>query len=583
MRIKKVKASDLKRLLRYLKNYKGYALLALLFGLISGVGTVLSTYLVGLGIDTLIGAGEVQFNELFRILIFLGTAYGFAVIGQWLVHLFSNQVSFKVVRDLRIDTFNRLNYLPLSFYDTTAHGNIVSRFTNDLESLSEALVLTINNLFIGIIIICTALVFMLFLSPILTLVVLLMTPFFFLIGWLVAKFSQKYFTKQQNVLGDLSGYASEMITGLKVVKAFNYEAPMESQFNKMNQELYGWGQKAQFTSSITNPASRFIDHIAYLLIGVVGGVMILNGSAAITVGTISSFVIYSSQFSKPFIEISGIMTQIQTALAGLKRIYKIIDMPLEKPDAKDARTLKNPKGKIEFENVSFSYDSTTSLIENLNIKVSPGETVAIVGQTGAGKSTLINLLMRFYELDSGMIKVDGKNINDYTRDSLRQSFGMVLQETWLFNGTVKENISYSKPDATDEEIVKAAKAAYAHEYIKRLPNGYDTLLGNKGVSLSTGQQQLLTIARVMLADPSMLILDEATSSVDTLTEMRIQTAFLKMMEGRTSFVIAHRLSTIKEADTILVMQDGKVVEIGSHNELMKQNGYYYNLHESQFK
>lgn len=583
MRVKKVKVSDLKRLMGYLKNYKGYALLALFFGLVSGVGTVLSTYLVGLGIDTLIGTGEVQFDVLFKILIYLGTAYGFAVIGQWLVHLFSNQVSFKVVRDLRIDTFNRLNYLPLSFYDTTAHGNVVSRFTNDLESLSEALVLTINNLFIGIIIICTSLAFMLYLSPILTFVVLLMTPFFFLIGWLVAKYSQKYFTKQQNILGDLSGYASEMITGLKVVKAFNYEAPMESQFNEMNKELYDWGQKAQFTSSITNPASRFIDHMSYLLIGVVGGVLILNGSPTVTVGTISSFVIYSSQFSKPFIEISGIMTQIQTALAGLQRIYKIIDMPLEKPDTQDAVTLQDPEGKVEFENVSFSYDPSTTLIEDLNIEIRPGETVAIVGQTGAGKSTLINLLMRFYELDSGAIKVDEKNINSYTRDSLRQSFGMVLQDTWLFNGTVKENISYGKSDATDEEILKAAKAAYAHGFIERLPNGYDTVLGNKGISLSSGQQQLLTIARVMLADPPMLILDEATSSVDTLTEIRIQTAFLKMMEGRTSFVIAHRLSTIREADVILVMQDGSVVEIGSHDELVKQQGYYYNLHESQFK
>lgn len=583
MKQPKVKPSDLKRLSAYLKNYKGLIILALVFGLITGIGTILSTYLVGLGIDTLVGAGEVRFDELFTVLWWLGIAYIASVLAQWLVHVFSNHVSFKIVRDLRIDTFDKLNELPLSFFDTTAHGNVVSRFTNDLESLSEALVLALNNLFTGVIIILTALVVMFYLSPVLTLTVVLMTPFYFLIGSLVAKYSQKNFSKQQNILGDLSGYTSEMITGQKVVKAFNYEPVMESNFEKMNLDLYNWGQKAQFTSSITNPASRFVDHMSYLLIGVVGGILILNGSGSVTVGIISSFIIYSSQFSKPFIEISGIMTQIQTAIAGLRRIYRILDMPLEVPDSKEATLLNDPKGQVEFKDVSFSYKPDTSLINNLSISVEAGQTVAIVGQTGAGKSTLINLLMRFYELDEGEIDIDGKSITSYTRDSLRKSFGMVLQDTWLFNGTVKDNIGYGKHGATDEEIIEAAKSAYAHSFIERLPDGYNTQLGNKGISLSTGQQQLLTIARVMLADPPMLILDEATSSVDTLTEIRIQTAFLKMMEGRTSFVIAHRLSTIREADVILVMQDGDVVEVGSHDELMSEQGYYYNLHESQFK
>ncbi|MFC6464302.1 ABC transporter ATP-binding protein [Marinilactibacillus sp. GCM10026970] len=583
MKKKKIHPSDLKRLMVYLKNYKVIAIVALVFGIVSGVGTVASTYLIGLSIDTLVGAGEVEFSALYRVLIWLGVAYLVTVLSQWLVRVLSNQVSFKIVRDLRIDTFYKLNQLPLSFFDRTSHGNVVSRFTNDLESLSEALVLILSNLFTGVIIILASLGFMLYLSPILTLVIVLITPLFFLVGWLVAKYSQKYFTKQQNILGDLSGYASEMITGQKVVKAFSYEAEMEKTFQGMNLDLYNWGQKAQFTSSVTNPASRFIDHVAYLLIGVVGGVLVINGTGSVTIGTISSFVIYSSQFSKPFIEISGIMTQVQTAIAGLSRIFKIIDTPVERQDESDAIVLDKPQGKVDFKDVSFSYDPKTTLIEYLTISVEPGETVAIVGQTGAGKSTLINLLMRFYELDKGTIEIDGVDSTKYTRDSLRTSFGMVLQDTWLFNGTVKENIRYGKPNATDEEIIEAAKSAYAHSFIERLPKGYDTKLGNKGISLSTGQQQLLTIARVMLADPPMLILDEATSSVDTLTEIRIQTAFLKMMDGRTSFVIAHRLSTIREADVILVMDKGSVVEVGNHDELMKEKGYYYRLHESQFK
>lgn len=583
MKKKTIRPSDLNRLLRYLKKYKLTAIAALFFGVVSGVGTVLSTYLIGTGIDTLVGAGEVNFDILTRILLWLGTAYLITLLSQWLVRVLANQVSFKVVRDLRMDTFKKLNQLPLSFFDQTVHGNVVSRFTNDLESLSEALVLILSNLFTGIIIILSALGFMLYLSPVLTLVVLSVTPLFFLVGWLVAKHSQKYFSQQQNVLGNLSGYASEMITGQKVVKAFNYEEKMEETFQEMNLELYNWGQKAQFASSITNPASRFIDHVAYLMIGVIGGLLVINNVGAVTIGTISSFVIYSSQFSKPFIEISGIMTQVQTAIAGLNRIYKIIDTPNEVPDTKEAVVMENPQGKVEFKNVSFSYDPNIDLIKKLSISVEAGETVAIVGQTGAGKSTLINLLMRFYELDEGMIEIDGKDSTRYTRDSLRKSFGMVLQDTWLFDGSVKDNIRYGKPEASDEEIITAAKSAYAHSFIERLPNGYDTKLGNKGISLSTGQQQLLTIARVMLADPPMLILDEATSSVDTLTEVRIQTAFLKMMEGRTSFVIAHRLSTIREADVILVMDQGTVVEVGNHDTLMQKKGYYHRLHESQFK
>lgn len=582
MSARKLKSKDLKRLLRYLTHYRGYIVLVLLCGAVAGIGTVAATYYTGVGIDTLLGAGEVRFSELYRVLILLGITFFSSILAQWLINVFANQVSFQAVKDLRIETFAKLNQLPLSFFDNMAHGNVISRFTNDLESLSEALTLALNNLFSGGVIVLSALGFMLYLSPTLTFIVLGTTPLVFLIGWIVARLSQKNFTQQQRILGELSGYVSEVVNNQKVVKAFHHEQAVEEQFQEINSRLYTWGQKAQFTSSITNPAARFVDHLTYLLIGMIGGLLVINGTGNVTVGTVSSFVIYSAQFSKPFIEISGIMTQIQTASAGLKRIFEVLDTDPEIPDAENAEILEGPAGAVHFEDVSFSYNPEVPLIEHLNMTVQPGETIAIVGQTGAGKSTLINLLMRFYELNEGKISVDGQNVTAYTRDSLRQSFGMVLQDTWLFNGTVKENIAYGKPDATDDEIISAAKSALAHSFIEKLPYGYDTNLSSSGVSISSGQQQLLTIARVMLADPPMLILDEATSSVDTLTEIRIQTAFLRMMKGRTSFVIAHRLSTIREADMIVVMNQGQIVEIGNHEQLLNKKGYYYKLHESQF-
>ncbi len=429
-----------------------------------------------------------------------------------------------------------------------------------------------------------SLVSMFYLNTILTIVVLIGTLFIFIANWIIAKSTQNKFQEQQSITGDLTGYISETISGQKIVKAFQYESRSQKNFEDINKKLYIVGQKAQFASSLTNPISRFIDHLIYISIGFSGALLFIYGYKNITVGLITSFIIYSTQFSKPFIDLSGLMTQIQTALAGLSRIFEIVDSKEEKSDENNIILKDDIKGYVEFKNIYFSYNKNVELIKNFSLNVKPGETVAIVGKTGAGKSTIVNLLMRFYDLDSGEITVDNIPIQNITRDSLRQSFGMVLQDTWLFDGTIKENLIFGNLDATDEEVISACKASSIHSFIERLPDKYNTLIGSSGVKISEGQRQLLTIARTMISKPPMLILDEATISVDTLTEIQIQDAFLKMMKGRTSFVIAHRLSTIKEADKILVMDNGKVVEIGSHNELLnKENSYYKKLYEAQFE
>lgn len=581
--LKKIKTNDIKRVLPYLLHYRSSISWALLCGLIGGVTSVSATYYTGKAIDAFVGKGQVLFSDLFHVLLLLGLAFLLATITQWLIIYFSNQVAYRAVKDLRIATFDKITKLPLSFFDNTPHGNVISRFTNDLDSISDAVSITLNNLFSGVVIVFVSLGFMLYLSPILTLIVLVTTPLIFLIAWIVAFLSQKNFTKQQQIVGEISGFVSEMVTNQKVVTAFHHEEQVQEDFEKINQRLYTWGQKAQFTSSITNPSARFVDHLSYLLIGVIGGVLVVNGNGAVSVGTVSSFVIYSSQFSKPFIELSGITTQIQTATAGLRRVFEVLDSKEEIPDESDALELENVRGEVQFKHVAFSYSPDRPLIRDFNLAVKPGETVAIVGQTGAGKSTLVNLLMRFYELNSGAIEIDGQPITRYTKNSLRRSFGMVLQDTWLFSGTIKENIAYGNAAASEEDIIQAAKSALAHSFIKKLPHGYDTIVGNGGVSISGGQQQLLTIARSMLSDPPMLILDEATSSVDTLTEQKIQEGFLRMMKGRTSFVIAHRLSTIQEADLILVMENGDIVEMGTHQALLQQDGPYHRLYASQFE
>ena len=575
---------NIQRFLPYLTDLKKEIILAALLGLINGTSAVMMTFYIGKAIDTMVSIHEVKLKSLMSILILLIGITLTTTLSQWLIQRLANRVAYFSIAHLRKDAFTHLNKLPLKFYDQTAHGDIMSRFTNDLDFVSEACVAIFNTIFSGMTIVIISLISMFFLSPILTLLVLTTTGFIFLVNWLVAQGSQKQFQEQQKIVGDLSGFLSETIEGQKVIKAFQGEEKSYEQFSNQNATLQKVGEKAQFISSLTNPLSRFVDHLGYLAIGVVSGVLIINQIGNITIGIITSFIIYSSQFSKPFIELSGITPQIQTALAGLSRIFQLMDEPEEKIYSNEKTDAIIEEGKIEFKEVAFSYQKDTPLIESFNLLVEPGKTIAIVGKTGAGKSTLVNLLMRFYEVTSGEILIDDVPIKEIPRDTLRQSFGMVLQETWLFQGTIWENLTFGNPNATKEEVITACKEASIYHFITTLPDGFETQLGQRGLSISDGQKQLLTIARTMISQPKMLILDEATSSVDTLTEQLIQDAFLNMMKDKTSFVIAHRLSTIREADTILVMEAGEVVEIGSHDELLKiKNGFYYTLYHAQFK
>lgn len=584
MKTKKISWKILRRFVPYLTSYSIDIWLAILLGIINGIATVVMTLQIGQSIDQMIGVGQVRFTKLFHLLLLFGGIVLINVVSQWLIQVLSNRLAYLSVAKLRKDAFARLNKLPLRYYDQNSHGNIVSRFTNDMDNISIAISAAFNQLFAGVAIIVLSFIFMLRLSPLLTLVVVCSTPIIFLVSWIVARASQNDFDNQQKIIGNISGFVTERIGNQKIIKAFQQEEVNQQQFRVLNADLYEKGQRAQFSSSLTNPSSRFIDHIAYLSIGLVGGLLALRSGSAITVGVISSFTIYSSQFSKPFIELSGITTQIQTAFSGLERAFELIDQSEETPDDPDAYAL-NPdtiKGEVVFNHVSFSYEPKQRLIENFNFKAEPGQTIAIVGKTGAGKSTLVNLLMRFYETTSGYITIDDYDIRHIQRDTLRKSFGMVLQDTWLFDSTLRENLQYGKPDASDEEINQALKASYMYEFVERLPEKLDTKIGGQGLKISDGQRQLLTIARTMISNPPMLILDEATSSVDTLTEKKIQNAFLAMMQGKTSFVIAHRLSTIKNADQILVMDQGAIVEMGTHDELLQKNGYYHQLYQAQF-
>ena len=574
--------SSLGFFLPYLMAFRLELVLSIICGLASGTTVVLMTYYIGISVDQMAQQGQVNFAIIQHVLsLFLGVLV-VTVISQLLIQRLSNRLAYRSIAALRKDAFTHLNQLPLRYYDQTAHGDIVSRFTNDMDNISSASAAVFNQLFSGVTVVVIALGFMLYLSPVLTLVVLISTPIIFLVSWLVARASQQDFVSQQRIIGTISGYITEMIGNQKTVKAFQREEINQSQFESLNQELYVKGQKAQFSSSLTNPLSRFVDHLAYLSVGCVGGLLVLQGSTTVTIGVISSFTIYASQFTKPFIEISGITVQIQTAFAGLKRTQEIMDQPIELADSPDARVLDHAKGEIAFREVSFGYNPKQPLITDFSLTVAPGEMIAIVGKTGAGKSTLINLLMRFYDVDKGSIEIDGTDIRDLTRDSLRQSFGMVLQETWLFGSSLRANLRYGRKSATDEDIYAALKAVYMYDFVMRLPDKLDTEIGEHALKLSEGQRQLLTIARTMISEPQMLILDEATSAVDTLTEQKIQKAFMSMMVGRTSFIIAHRLSTIKNADKILVLNQGQIVEIGSHDALMQQQGYYFQLQQAQF-
>ncbi|MGX7205704.1 ABC transporter ATP-binding protein [Enterococcus pingfangensis] len=580
--IKKNFFRSLKLFLPYLAAYPKELIAAIVLGIASGITSVLMTYYIGVAVDQMVNQGAVDFERLFQILqLFIGI-FLVTVVSQYFIQRLGNTVAFDSVAKLREETFAHLNRLPLSYYDQSSKGDIVSRFTNDMDTISTAISAVFNQVFSGMTVVLVALVFMLFLSPLLTLVVLAATPIIFLLTYIVARTSQQYFTSQQQLVGSISGFITEMVGNQKIVKAFQREEQNQVNFEALNQELYVRGQKAQFASAITNPASRFVDHLAYLTVGLVGGLLALKTNSDVTIGIISSFTIYSSQFTKPFIELSGITIQIQTAVAGLDRSFELLKEPIEQADDPAAHVLSTAEGKVVFDQVAFSYQKDQPLIEDFNLTVEPGETIAIIGKTGAGKSTLVNLLLRFYEVDQGKITIDGTDIRQLTRDSLRRQFGMVLQETWLLDTSLRANLRYGRKSATDEEIYAALKDAYMYDFVMRLPDKLDTLVGEAGIKLSDGQRQLLTIARTMISRPAMLILDEATSSVDTLTEQKIQRAFLAMMNDHTSFVIAHRLSTIQNADQILVLDHGRIVEIGQHHELLQKNGYYKKLYQAQF-
>ena len=570
----------LARVLRFAKPYRWYLLAALVSAVLSVSLTLYAPVLIGRGIDQIVAPGKVYFDNLLPILIELGIVAVLAAIFQWLLTLCTNIVTYKTVRDLRSAAFEHMEELPLSNIDSRPHGDIISRIINDIDSVSDGLLQGFSQLFTGIITIAITLVYMLAINFKVGLVVVVITPLSLFVASFIAKHSFDMFRRQSAIKGQLSGCIEELVGNQKVVKAFSYEERAQQQFDRINHQLYDVGVKAQFYSSLTNPCTRFVNGVVYAAVAIVGALSCIAGG--FSVGALSSFLTYANQYTKPFNEISGVITELQTAIASAKRVFDIIDEPVQQPDEPDAAHPTGCEGQIEIDRVSFSYEKSHPLIRDFHLQVKPGQRIALVGPTGCGKTTMINLLMRFYDVDAGEIRVDGQPIKKIGRDSLRSLYGMVLQDTWMFKGSVRDNIAYGKPDATDEEVVAAAKAAHAHSFIMRLPQGYDTVLAEDGGNISQGQKQLLCIARAVLTKPSMLILDEATSSIDTRTEIKIQQAFAQMMEGHTSFVVAHRLSTIREADCILVMKDGQIIEQGTHRQLLEKKGFYHQLYNSQF-
>ena len=569
----------IRRILTYTKRYTFTLALALFSALVSVSLSLLAPVLIGEGIDCIVGPQNVDFARVAQILMLLAAVIAGSALFQWLMAYCTNQTAYKTVKDMRTAVFQKLNRVPLHYIDSHAHGDLISRVVNDIDQVADGLLQGFTQLFNGIVTIFGTLLFMLSVNVAITLVVVVVTPLSLFVASFIAKRSSGMFKEQSQTRGELGGYVEEMIGSQKIVKAFSYEDRAQEIFEEINSRLYDSGVKAQFYSSLTNPCTRFVNAVVYALVGIAGAVSAVSGR--LTIGQISCFLTYANQYTKPFNEITGVLTELQTAVASANRVFAVLD-EVDEPSDEDAPVLAQCDGRVAISLVDFSYRPDVPLIADLNLSVSPGQRVAIVGPTGCGKTTIINLLMRFYDVSSGTISVSGKDIRDITRNSLRSAYGMVLQDTWLFSGTVRDNIAYGRPDATEAEIVDAAKAAHTHSFIKRLPEGYDTVISEDGGNISQGQKQLLCIARVMLTKPPMLILDEATSSIDTLTEIRIQKAFDNMMEGRTSFVVAHRLSTIREADTILVMNSGKIIEQGTHEELLEKGGFYANLYNSQF-
>ena len=570
----------LRQVLKYIRRYWFMVGISLVLAALTVVLTLYVPILTGDAVDLLVGKGAVDFPGVFSIMWKIGIAMAVTAASQWLMNTCNNHITYHVVKDIREDAFHRLGQLPLKYLDGHAYGDIVSRVVADVDTFADGLLMGFTQLFTGVLTIGGTLVFMLVTNVPIALVVVCITPVSFLVARFIATRTFSMFKLQSETRGEQTSLIEEMVGSQKIVKTFSREKAVREQFAEINGRLEKCSLKAIFFSSITNPATRFVNSLVYAGVGIFGAFVAIRGG--ISVGRLSCFLSYANQYTKPFNEISGVVTELQNALACAGRIFALIDEEPQAPDRENAKVLTDAEGNVALQDVYFSYVPDKKLIENFNLQVKPGQRVAIVGPTGCGKTTVINLLMRFYDVDSGSIKVDGTDIRDITRGSLRTSYGMVLQETWLRAGTIRDNIRMGKPEASEEEVIQAAKEAHAHSFIKRLPKGYDTVIAEDGGSLSQGQKQLLCIARVMLCLPPMLILDEATSSIDTRTEIRIQNAFARMMEGRTSFIVAHRLSTIREADTILVMKDGNIIEQGNHEALLAQKGFYAALYNSQF-
>jgi len=570
------------RILQLIKPYRLLLAGSLLFALGGVLLTLYAPILIGRGVDMIVGRGNVDFKSLTALLVKFGVAALLTALAQWLMNLCNNKITYRVVKDIRTQAFDHIAELPLKYIDSNQYGEVISKVITDVDQFSDGLLLGFSQLFTSVITILGTLVFMLGINLKITLVVVMITPLSFFVARFIAKRTFSMFREQSEARGDMTSLVEEMVGQQKTVKAFSYEKRAEKRFDVINEKLKKSSLQAVFVSSIVNPSTRFINGLVYTGVGIAGAVAAIHG--VISVGQLSSFLSYANQYTRPFNEISGVITEFQNAIASAGRVFALIDEEAQIPDAQDAVVLAEAQvdGRVSLEQVSFSYDPGTTLIEDLNLKVAQGQRVAIVGPTGCGKSTIINLLMRFYDVDTGEIKVSGFPVRQITRNSLRSNYGMVLQETWLKSGTIGENIAYGKPDAVPEDIIRAAKSAHAHGFISRMPQGYDTFISEAGGNLSQGQKQLLCIARVMLCLPPMLILDEATSSIDTRTEIRIQKAFTRMMKGRTSFIVAHRLSTVKEVDIILVMKDGHIIEQGKHEELLAKKGFYAELYNSQF-